>query len=135
MSDFYQNEMSLDEMEEYLYENDFTDIAIEDEDETMQLIVKEPCIFIPELELYLRSGTVCNWNEKEEQYLADFDVTVVYEVDSIGDCVYYEQDGFMLTVLNYLNASGRSSEVRDINQLRCCLAKVWNIEHAFDEVA
>ena len=50
-------------------------------------------------------------------YMPDFSVTVVYESDSDNtDYIYYERDGFVITMASWLN--GRLS-IDEVEQLKC----------------
>ena len=51
--------------------------------------------------------------------MPDFDVTVLYEEELAADkCIYYEQDGFAVTLANWLN--GRLP-ISNIEALECYL--------------
>ena len=59
----------------------------------------------------------CVWDEGERLFMPDFDVTVVYEGNiETQDWLYYEQDGMVVTLGNWLN--GRLS-CEQIEQLWC----------------
>lgn len=129
------------EVEEVISEMDLLEVEddIAETDEDMQLVISGWYVTIPELTLNLREGVVCVWDEEEKLFMPDFAVTVIYEGDIegkdsiIGDSVvnelgestqasfpanslYYEQDGFVVTLANWLN--GRLP-VEQIEQLRC----------------
>lgn len=129
------------EMEEIISEMDLSEVEddIAEIDEDMQLVISGWYVNIPELSLNLREGVVCIWDEVEKLFMPDFAVTVIYKGDiegkdsRIGDSVvnelgestqasfptnslYYEQDGFVVTLANWLN--GRLP-VEQIEQLRC----------------
>ena len=91
------------------------DIAEIDED--MQLVISGWAVYIESLNLTLRQGIACVWDEGERLFMPDFDVTVVYEgnIES-QEWLYYEQDGFVVTLGNWLN--GRMSGGQ-IEQLWC----------------
>jgi len=111
----------LCEIEEILADTDTTEIAddIVETDEDMQLIVRGYYVHIPELNLYLREGVVCIWEEEEKLFMPDFAVTVIYENElETGTWINYEQDGFVVTLANWLN--GRCS-IEQIVQLKCNL--------------
>ena len=86
-------------------------------DEDMQLVVSGWYVYIPELNLNLREGMVCIWDEEEKLFMPDFAVTVICEGDIENkEWLYYEQDGFAVTLANWFN--GRLP-VEQIEQLRC----------------
>ena len=107
------------EVEEVISEMDLLEVKddIAETDEDMQLVISGWYVAIPELNLNLREGVVCVWDEEEKIFMPDFAVTVIYEGDIEGkEWIYYEQDGFVVTLANWLN--GRLS-VEQIEQLRC----------------
>lgn len=131
----------IHEVEEVISEMDLSEVEddIAEIDEDMQLVISGWYVNIPELNLNLREGVVCIWDEEEKLFMPDFAVTVIYEGDiegkdsRIGDSVvnelgegtqasfpanslYYEQDGFVVTLANWRN--GRLP-VEQIEQLRC----------------
>lgn len=91
------------------------DIAEADED--MQLVISGWYVYLPSLDIQLREGVVCIWDSEEGLFMPDFAVTVVYEGDKPSEeWLYYEQDGFVVTLANWLN--GRMS-AEQIEQLWC----------------
>ena len=128
-------EEAVSEMEELMDIAD--DIAEIDDD--MQIVISGWSVYIESLNLTLRQGTACLWDESSGLFMPDFDVTVVYDgnietgysrsgasvVNESGesmqasfpaDSLYYEQDGFVVTLGNWLN--GRMSGGQ-IEQLWC----------------
>lgn len=103
------------------------DIAETDKD--MQLILSGWYVYIESLNLTLREGVMCVWDEDEQIFMPDFLVTVFYEGNMQtafpSDYLYYEQDGFVISLANWLN--GRMS-VGEIEQLWCELVIPENIE-------
>ena len=115
------NEMKyrIHEVEEVISVMDLSEVEddIAETDEDIQLVISGWYVNIPELNLNLREGMVCIWDEEEKLFMPDFAVTVIYEGDIEGkDWIYYEQDGFVVTLANWLN--GRLP-VEQIEQLRC----------------
>ena len=110
----------LCDVEEAVSESEeLIDIAddIAEIDEDMQLVISGWSVYIESLNLSLRQGIACVWDEDESLFMPDFDVTVVYEgnIES-QEWLYYEQDGFVVTLGNWLN--GRLSGGQ-IEQLWC----------------
>ena len=110
----------LCDVEEAVSESEeLIDIAddIAEIDEDMQLVISGWSVYIESLNLSLRQGISCVWDEGERLFMPDFDVTVVYEgnIES-QEWLYYEQDGFVVTLGNWLN--GRMSGGQ-IEQLWC----------------
>ena len=106
-------EEAVSEMEELMDIAD--DIAEIDDD--MQIVISGWAVYIESLNLTLRQGIACVWDESSGLFMPDFDVTVVYEgnIES-QEWLYYEQDGFVVTLGNWLN--GRMSGGQ-IEQLWC----------------
>ena len=115
------NEMKyrIHEVEEVISVMDLSEVEddIAETDEDIQLVISGWYVNIPELNLNLREGMVCIWDEEEKLFMPDLAVTVIYEGDIEGkDWIYCEQDGFVVTLANWLN--GRLP-VEQIEQLRC----------------
>lgn len=131
----------LYEVEKVVADMDTSDVAddIAETEEEMQLVISGWHVHILSLNLNLHDGVVCIWDEEEGLFMPDFAVTVVYEDDyesrvfrseeSVSnksdegtdvflpaEYLYYEQDGFVNTLANWLN--GRLS-MEQIEQLKC----------------
>ena len=76
-------------------------------------------LVIPSLGITVREGVACVFDEEEQMFMPDFDVTVLFEgeVDA-GTWMYYEQDGIVITLANWLN--GRM-QIEAIERLECVL--------------
>ena len=106
-------EEAVSEMEELMDIAD--DIAEIDDD--MQIVISGWSVYVESLNLTLRQGIACVWDEGERLFMPDFDVTVVYEGNiETQEWLYYEQDGMVVTLGNWLN--GRLS-CEQIEQLWC----------------
>ena len=107
-------EQIISEMEERLI--DVADDIAETEEDT-QLIVSGWWVFLPQLNLQLHEGILCNWDEEEQMFMPDVAVTVVYEADADRtEYIYFEQDSMTATLYIWLN--GRLSISR-IEALKC----------------
>ena len=96
----------LADVEKYLEETVFS--AIPDDvvelEEGYQLVLSGWYVNIPELHLRLHEGVVGYWDEKVKEYMPDFCVTVIYpENPAETEYLYYEQDGMMTTMVNWLH--------------------------------
>ena len=114
----------LGEIEEIISGMEFEDRCEEivEVDDNMQLLISGWYVFVPSLSLYLRAGVACMYDEEAGMYMPDFDVTVLYEKDLADDMwLYFEQDGFSVTLGNWLN--GRLS-MGEIENLECYLVVV-----------
>ena len=106
-------EEAVSEMDELMDIAD--DIAEVDDD--MQIVISGWSVYVESINLTLRQGIACVWDEGERLFMPDFDVTVVYEGNiETQDWLYYEQDGMVVTLGNWLN--GRLS-CEQIEQLWC----------------
>lgn len=106
-------------VEEVISEMDLLEVEddIVETNEDIQLVISGWHVHIAELNLNLREGVVCIWDEDEKLFMPDFAVTVIYEGDIENkEWIYYEQDGFVVTLANWLN--GRLP-VEQIEQLKC----------------
>ena len=113
----------LFEVEEVIAEMDLSDIDddIAETDEEYQIVISGWWVHIPELNLNLHEGVVCTWEEESQMFMPDFAVTVVYETGAEHqDYIYFEQDGMVITLANWLN--GRVP-LDVIEQMRCSICK------------
>lgn len=111
----------LGEMEEIISGMEFEDRCDEivEVDDGMQILVSGWYVRLPSLSMYLRAGVACIFDEEAGMYMPDFDVTVLYEEELGSDkWIYYEQDGFVVTLGNWLN--GRLP-IGNIEALECYL--------------
>ena len=105
----------LIDVSDKLSEMDLSVVAddIAETDDNMQLVISGVIVRIPDLQLDLREGVVCMWDDEEEVFMPDFDVTVVYESgneifvtqenERVSNYIYFEQDGMVITLANWLN--------------------------------
>ena len=106
-------EEAVAEMEERIdIEDDIAEI-----DDDFQIVVSGWSVYVESLNLTLRQGIACVWDAEEGLFMPDFDVTIVYEGNiETQEWLYYEQDGMVVTLGNWLN--GRLS-CEQIEQLWC----------------
>lgn len=104
-------EEAVSEMEELMDIAD--DIAEIDDD--MQIVISGWSVYVESLNLTLRQGIACVWDEGERLFMPDFDVTVVYEgnIES-QEWLYYEQDGFVVTLGNWLNGRMSGGQIEEL---------------------
>lgn len=111
----------LGDMEEIISEMEFEDRCDEivEIDDDLQLVISGWYVVVPSLSLTLRAGVACAFDEEAGMFMPDFDVTVLYEDELTADkWIYYEQDGFTVTLVNWLN--GRLP-ISNIETLECYL--------------
>ena len=108
----------LGEIEEIMEFEDRCDEIVEIDDD-LQLLISGWYVVVPSLSLTLRAGVACAFDEEAGMFMPDFDVTVLYEDELMADkWIYYEQDGFTVTLANWLN--GRLP-ISNIETLECYL--------------
>lgn len=108
----------LGEVEETVSEMEFEDRCEEivEVDENLQLLISGWYVFVPSLSLYLRAGVACVYDEEAGMYMPDFDVTVLYENELADDMwLYFEQDGFCVTLGNWLNGRLSMGEIESLS--------------------
>lgn len=111
----------LGDMEEIISEMEFEDRCDEivEIDDDLQLVISGWYVVVPSLSLTLRAGVACVFDEEAGMFMPDFDVTVLYEDELMADrWIYYEQDGFTVTLANWLN--GRLP-ISNIETIECYL--------------
>ncbi len=110
----------LGEVEEILAEMDeLAEVPddIMESGEDYQIVISGWRVYIPELGLDLHEGIFCNYDKEEGGYLPDFAVTVVKEEGQAEEeWIYYEQDGFVITLANYLHGK---TDLTHLEQLFC----------------
>lgn len=111
----------LGNVEEAIYELDIADAAddIIESDEGYQIVISGWWVHIPELRLNLHEGVFCQYDKKEEAYLPDFSVTVIKE-EGQEEWIYYENDGFIITLANWL---GGKVQMSKLEQMQCFICK------------
>ena len=88
---------------------------IMESDVDYQIVISGWWVHIPELGLNLHEGVFCNYDGEEGGYLPDFAITVVKE-EGQEEWIYYEQDGFLITLANYLHGK---TDLEQLGQLFC----------------
>lgn len=108
----------LCEVKEIFAGQDLTDLADDIlETDDMQLVINSWYVIIDSLQVSLRTGISCIWDEAQGMYLPDSRVTVVYEgALAAGEWIAYEQEGVAVTLGDWLD--GRLS-CEQIEQLWC----------------
>ena len=109
----------LGDIEEVIAEMDFsdTDDDIAEIDDDLEFWISGWYVVIPSFGIYVREGVACTFDEEENMFMPDFDVTVVYEGEIASESwMYYEQDGILITLANWLN--GRMP-IDAIEKLEC----------------
>lgn len=90
-------------------------------DAEYQIVVSGWWVHIPELGINLREGVFCNYDETEKEYLPDFSITVIMEAGEEPEdgWLYYEQDGFEITLANYFGGRMGMDAVSELSCLIC----------------
>lgn len=89
-------------------------------DAEYQIVVSGWWVNVPELRINFREGVFCNYDEAEKAYLPEFSITVIMQAgeEPEGGWLYYEQDGFEITVANYF---GGRMGMDDVSELSCLI--------------
>lgn len=111
-------------MDKYLIENVEEALMDRDDDFTSEeldfdgdkLVVWGWHVYVPELDLVLRSGFVMTYYEDEKCYMPDYDLTLIYngKDKKPGEWAYYESDGFAVSLANYLR-----KDINEVYKLEC----------------
>ena len=110
---------NMSEVESIMEEMDLSEIPedVAELEEGYQLVLSGWYVHIPKLHLRLHEGVVGYWDEKIKEYMPDFCVTVIYpENPAEKEYLYYEQDGMMTTMINWLHGK---MPIDVIEQLAC----------------
>lgn len=114
----------LHEAEEIVSGMDLCHVSddIMESEEDYQIVISGWQVYIPELGICLHEGVFCNYDEEEKAYLPDFSVTVIMDADTEmkeGEWLYYEQDGFEITLANYYSGKLAMSAVSELSCVIC----------------
>jgi hypothetical protein len=109
----------LGEVEEIIAGMELMEVPddIMESDVDYQIVISGWWVHIPELGLNLHEGVFCNYDGEEGGYLPDFAITVVKE-EGQEEWIYYEQDGFLITLANYLHGK---TDLGQLGQLFCVI--------------
>ncbi len=102
---FGEVEKYIDELcenDEYYETNEEVELT-EYSDEDCKLFYDSNYVIIPELNIKLHAGMMCNYNEDEDDFLPDFSVTVIFDATT-GEYLYWEQDGYLISTYNYFGS-------------------------------
>lgn len=94
------------EAEELISRMDLSEVEddIAETEEDFQIAVSGYYVIIPDMNLQLHDGILCNWNEAEQMFMPDAGVTVIYEVGADrSEYIYFEQDGMVISLYNLMN--------------------------------
>lgn len=107
----------LQDAEEIISNMELSYIAddIAETEEDTQVVVSGYCVVIPELNLQLHEGILCNFDDEEQMFMPDVAVTVVYEVgaDRI-EYIDFESDGMETSLYNYLGGKKSAEEIANL---------------------
>ena len=97
------------------------DVVVAKVSDEMRLEFSGWPVYIPSLDLLLREGTACIYDEDEKDFLPDFSVTAVYQGRDAdpGDWLYYEQDGMVVTMANFMHGRPERLGIDQIGELDC----------------
>ena len=109
------------DVEEYIFESDICvdDVVLSKSEDS--LVVKSGYYaHVPELGFNVHDG-MFYCRDDDGEYMSDFAIAVICDeaADGPEDCLYWEQDGFVVSLANYLHGQGRS--IREISELACDL--------------
>ena len=75
--------------------------------------------YISELDLCLHEGTFFVYDEDEQEFMPDFSLTLIRENGQDG-WLYYEQDGFVISLANWLHGT---HTLQSVEEMECVLCK------------
>lgn len=87
-------------------------------DEEYQIIRCGWWAYIPELDLCLHEGMFLVYDEKEQDFMPDFSLTLIRENGQDG-WLYYEQDGFVISLANWLRGRRGISAIENMECVLC----------------
>jgi hypothetical protein len=114
----------LEEVIDQLFEKgidlDMYEIIVEKTEDCM-LSIESMRVIIPELNVSMRQGAYCVYDPDEEEYVADFSISLIYEKDETNpkNYLYWEQDGYQITLSNYFRKDDISMD--SLDDLKCII--------------
>lgn len=118
----------LSELEDFLDELSESDNFPEDiEPEEVQvsedsiISIEGPEVTIPDLGIVAREGTMLQKDDEDGEFYPDWSLTVLYEIGKTpAEYLYYEQDGILVSLHNYLNAIGKEVK-KSFDDIECSI--------------
>ena len=70
-----------------------------------------------------RPGEYMSYSEEEQEYITDFSLTLIYEENESNpdNYLYWEQDGYSISVYNYLNSICKRVEMEALEKKQCLI--------------
>lgn len=87
-------------------------------DEEYQIIRCGWWVHIPALDLCLHEGVFLVYDENEQEFMPDFSLTLIRENGQDG-WLHYEQDGFVISLTNWLRGRHEISAIEDMECVLC----------------
>ena len=80
-------------------------------------------IMIPELGYSARFGEYLIYDEEADAYEADFSLTLIYDQNENDPSKYpyWEQDGIVIALYNFLNQPRKNNRVDDFENIKCVI--------------
>lgn len=113
----------LNELEKVLekvyeeYEGEYNIFEVEDKGfgDEHRIDIDDIRVVIPEVGLSVRIGVFCNYDEDEQEYMPDFAISLVYDMDeeNATNYLYWEQGTPSTAIYNFLSQTRRMQE-RDV---------------------
>lgn len=88
-------------------------------DEDQKMIAYTYKILIPSLDIYMREGAMMLYYEDEQDWYADFSLTLIY--NNKDERLYWEQDGIEVSLYNFLNITNNAKSMAEIGNLECII--------------
>lgn len=113
IDEFYENDGAFD------LDDDPIEIQ---KDENSIISLDGPEITIPDLDISLRTGTMLyKSDDEDEEYEPDWSLTIIYNMGGSPEkYLYYEQDGILTTLHNYLNMV-KDKPNKDLSEMDCSI--------------
>lgn len=105
----------LCEIDDYEYPGEEVEI-----DDNSIILIYPYIIQIQDLNIEVREGTFY-YIDDDGEYMPDFSLCLIYELDEVdpANWLYWEQDGIIVTLYNYLAAIGKANI--DIPEYKCAI--------------
>lgn len=114
----------IDDVIEEIYNSgiDYEIYDIEDEKMDVDMLSIEGIkIVVPELNVSIRQASVCVYDEDQDYFVPDFNVTLIYEQDenTLSDYIFSSPDDICVALYNYFYKKHYS--IDDIGNMMCSI--------------
>ena len=118
---------TLGQLQEDLFElqddlmGEMEEVVVFEEEGEELMTVENMVIVISELDIQLRCGTMYLYCEEDQEYMADWSLTAIYDINAdYGDYITFDQYSPIVSVYNYFHGEKSMDELESME----CIVKL-----------